>query len=236
MQQPTFTDTGCTSVSVDRDLERPSFGLRRPNWRWLPLIGALAFTTPGCNSDDDAASDSATQYISLWSERPPPPAGATIGVYVQVTSAPGSTLEVSSREAHVCSPTSAGSSTPDAGADSAAPEDKPLPCPFRQTFIVERGTQRFVLVLEPLAGSPAPLLLASLSDGHGKTIDAVLRRFYPLDQPDASAGPDLAPMPDGGLEETEGGSPDSAASPESDAGLTTDMAEDVSAVDAGSDK
>lgn len=188
---------------------------RRHSCLWaLLLLGPAA---GACNnskgSSADAASSVPTNVLTLWEERPAPPSGTSIGVYVATTGAPAGTLVLESREARVCA--LAGQASIGA-ADTTGPADDagPPACPFEQRFTVMAGDERFAVILAPLWASVPPLLAASLVDQTGDVVATVLRRFYPI-----TAGTDAGAATDGSEAATDGGA-DGAPTGSADAAVT----------------
>ena len=189
------------------------------NWRYTCIWAAVLLgpAMGACSSSNgsttDAASSVPTNVLTLWEERPAPPSGTTIGVYVATTGAPAGTLVLESREARVCA--LAGQVSIGA-ADTTVPaaDAGPPVCPFEQRFTVSAGDERFAVILAPLSASVPPLLAASLVDATGDVVATVLRRFYPI-TPAADAGA----ATDGGQANTDGGT-DGAPTGSTDAAVT----------------
>lgn len=161
---------------------------------WAAVL--LGTVTAACSSKGSGSAAPEDNVLTLWEERPAPPVGTSIGVYVQATAAPAGTLVLESREARICALSGQGSEqTADAAA--SAPDAGPSSCPFEQRFTTAGGTERFSVILMPLSTSVPPLLAASLENEMGNVVATVLRRFYPVaPAPDAAAAPDHAPATD----------------------------------------
>lgn len=179
--------------------------------RTLTAVAVLLGAVGSCRHESGGGPN---DILTLWEERPTPPPGTTIGVFVQTSGAPAGTVVLDSREARICTlPANAtaagrdaGTSTADAGSDA---------CPFEQRLEVGAGDQRSAVILVPLSASVPPLLAASLLDQTGAVVATVLRRFYPSrPATDANASSD-----DAGLSDDAGAASTPTADADADGGI-----------------
>jgi len=167
--------------------------------RWRSLcggVGALGvLCAVGCHETTSSApADGAVEPLALWEERPLPPVGATIGVYVELgAGAPKGTFTLSSREARICTTLPAAA---DPGA--LAPDAGPPACPFEVALATDGGAERFVVVLVPVSATVPPLVAGVLVDGTNNVVSSVFRRFYYASPSDAGVPSDQAPATDAG--------------------------------------